>query len=80
MTYNKDTLTFQRSLRQKAEQRIAELDAELAIVYDSMWACTWEQTRRLEQLKDRARSLETERQSKVREIETYYKSLNNKNL
>lgn len=73
MTYNKSVLTFQRELRQKAEQRIAEIDAELAQVYDSMWQCAWGETRKLEQLSDRARSLEQEKISKEYEIETYYK-------
>lgn len=73
MTYNKSALTFQRELRQKAEQRIAEIDAELAQVYDDMWQCAWGETRKLEQLSDHARFLEQEKISKEYEIETYYK-------
>lgn len=73
MTYNKSTLAFQRELGQKAVQRIREIDAELAQVYDELWQCAWSETRKQEQLLDRSRSLEQEKACKEFEIETYYK-------
>lgn len=72
MSYtSKEDLTFRRSRRNQLQQRIAEIDQELAGVYDGLWQCEWGDTRRLEQLTDRRNALELERNNKERELETY---------
>lgn len=72
MSYaSKEDLTFRRSKREQLGQRIAQIDEELAGVYDGLWQCEWGDTRRLEQLTDRRNALELERNNKERELETY---------
>ena len=72
MTYiTKETLSYRHEQCDKLRQRIAEIDEELAQVYDGMWQCEWGDTRRLEQLTARRNALEQERNNKERELETY---------
>lgn len=72
MTYvSKEIITYRRSRCEQLRQRIAQIDEELAKVYDSMWQCAWGDTRRLERLTDRRNALEQERNNKERELETY---------
>lgn len=72
MSYaSKEEINYKRSQRERLGQRIAEIDAELAKVYDGLWQCAWGEIRRLEQLTDRRNSLELERNNKERELETY---------
>lgn len=68
---SKEVLTFRRAQREQLRGRIAEIDEELAQVYDGLWQCEWGDTRRLEQLTDRRNALELERSNKERELETY---------
>lgn len=72
MSYtSKETLTYRRTQCERLRQRIAQIDAELAGVYDGLWQCEWGDPRRLEQLTDRRNALEQERNNKERELETY---------
>lgn len=68
---SKEVLTFRRAQREQLQQRIAEIDEELAQVYDGLWQCEWGDTRRMERLTDRRNALELERSNKERELETY---------
>lgn len=72
MSYaSKEEIDYKRSQRERLGQRIAQIDAELARVYDSLWQCAWGETQKLEQLTDRRNALELERSNKERELETY---------